>query len=243
MNKIITRTLCILLALVLMSSSAVSFTYAEYARGSSAAAVSTRSTNWGVTVDVTGNAFATKYVNNTEYDGVDVSVKSSTLDDILAPGTTGTFTGIRCAGTPEVSVKVEINPNLQLTNWVVDGKFYCPLKITINGVTYCGLDYPSSAAFEEAVENAIKSANGVYGPNTDLSQIEGLNGDYSWTWDFGLNPDGSAKEDTNAKDTALQGKAMVALSVQCYVYQVGEDEELTDDGELDVGDFGPIIWF
>ena len=299
MNRIITRTMCILLALVLMSSSAVSFTYAEYARGSSMSD-NARSTKWGVTVDVTGGAFATKYVSSTEFDGMDTSVKSSTTDDILAPGTAGTFTGIRCTGTPEVSVKVEITPDLQLTNWVANGKFYCPLKITVNGTTYHGLDYPSSAAFETAVENAIKAAEGVYGPNTDLSQIPGLNGDYTWLWEFDGTDYGGLKDEydrltlelddpaldpnapglttdqknainaqraeltaqrtaiqtqmeplravTDAKDSALIGKAQVALSVGCTVYQVGEEppsqnKDLDDDDDLEIGDGGPIIWF
>ena len=241
MNRIITRTMCILLALVLMSSSAVSFTYAEYARGAEMAD-NARATTWGVNVDVTGSAFATKYVSNKTYSGIDTSVKSSTTDKILAPGTTGTFTGINCTGKPEVSVEIIIEADLQLANWVADGKFYCPLVITVNGNDYCGLDYSSSAAFETAVEDAIESAADIYPPNTDLSKVSGLNGNYHWYWDFGTDAD------TNAKDSALQGKAQIALSVGCTVHQVGEEppsqnKDLTDDGDLDIGDGGPIIWF
>ena len=170
--------MCILLALVLMSSSAVSFTYAEYA--SSASAIdNSRTTSWGVNIDVTGEAFATKYVSDKTYSGIDVSVKSSTTDKVVAPGTTGTFTGIRCTGKPETSVKITVTPDLQLTNWAVNGTYYCPLKITINGTTYSGMSYSSSAAFETAVETALKAANGDYGPNTDLSKVPDLNGDYT----------------------------------------------------------------
>lgn len=260
MNSKLTRTLCVLLALVLMSSTAVSYTYAEYARGVSATDIG-RATNWGVTVDVTGEAFATKYVTDTDYPGIDTAVKSSTLDDILAPGTTGTFSGIHCTGTPEVAVRVEISPDLQLTNWVVDGMFYCPLKIIINGTTYSGLDYSSSAAFEEAVEAAIQEADDVYAPNTDLSTITDLNGDYTWVWDFdstdygSLDPDAAdltadekaqiaaLKAATDAKDLALQGNASVALSVKCYVYQVDDTNKGIDNdgGDLEVD--GEIEWW
>lgn len=212
--------MCILLALVLMSSSAVSYTYAEYARSTNAASDG-RSTTWGVNLTVTGGAFATKYVSSTTYSGIDVSVKSSTTGNILAPGTTGTFTGIRATGTPEVGVNITITPNLQLSNWTdSNGNYYCPLKIKINGTTYSGTSYSSSAAFETAVENAIKAANGYYAPGTNLANVGAkLNGDYTWTWDFGLNSDGTANATTNAKDTALAGKANVALSVSCSIVQ------------------------
>ena len=183
MNRTIRRTMCILLALVLMSSSAVSYTYAEYARSTNAASDG-RSTTWGVNL-------------------------------------TGTFTGIRATGTPEVGVNITITPNLQLSNWTdSNGNYYCPLKIKINGTTYSGTSYSSSAAFETAVENAIKAANGYYAPGTNLANVGAkLNGDYTWTWDFGLNSDGTANATTNAKDTALAGKANVALSVSCSIVQ------------------------
>lgn len=240
MNRNIRRTMCILLALVLMTSSAVSYTYAEYARGSDMAD-NARAGIWGVNVDVTGSAFATKYESNKTYSGIDVSVKSSTTEDILAPGSTGTFTGINCTGTPEVSVQVEIDANLQLSNWVASGNYYCPLVITVNDVDYYGMNYSSSADFEAAVEGAIEKASATYPPNTNLAEVVDLNGNYHWYWDFGQD------DATNAKDTALQGKAEVALSVKCTVYQAGgeieDDEGLTDGNEFDTGDSGPIIWF
>lgn len=265
MNRIITRTMCILLALVLMSSTAVSYTYAEYAKGASAAD-NGRSTNWGVDLSLTGAAFATKYVTDTDYSGIDVSVKSSTSDDIIAPGTTGTFTGIHCTGVPEVGVLVTIEADLQLTNWVVDDSFYCPLVITINGTEYDGLDYSSSAAFEDAIENAIKSANGFYAPGTNLAEVTNLNGDYIWLWKFdsadygNLDPNdpnltaaekaqvAALRAASDAKDNALIGKANIALSVSCSVVQAGDgadpDGDLNDGGELDIGDIGGSLeWY
>ena len=214
MNRMITKVLCILLALVLMSSSAVSYTFAEFATNSSVTDTA-RSTTWGVNVSVTGNAFATKYTTSTTYSGIDVSVASLSTADIVAPGTKGTFTGIRVTGTPETSAKITITPNLELTNWTASSAYYCPIKITVNGTTYSGLSYSSSAEFEAAVENAIKAANGTYSPGTNLANVKNLSGDYTWEWDFA-----ASGSQTNAKDTAVAGKGTIKLSVTCQVVQV-----------------------
>ncbi|MBR5478806.1 MAG: hypothetical protein IKU84_01355 [Clostridia bacterium] len=221
MNRTIRRTMCILLALVLMSSSAVSYTFAEYARSATAAAVETRSTSWGVNLSVTGGAFATKYVTDDTVTGADISVKSSSNSaDIFAPGTTGTFTGIACSGTPETATKIEITPTLSLSNFTdSSGNYYCPLRIKVNNTDYYGLDYSSSAEFKAAVENAIKAASNTYAAGTNLATVPNLNGSYTWTWNWG-DSNGTKVTRTDAKDTALQGKAYISLSVQCYVYQV-----------------------
>lgn len=217
MNKRITHALCILLALVLMSSSAVGYTYAEYATMDSASD-DTRASNFGVTASVTGGGFAKKYVTSTTYDGIDVSVVSSS--NIIAPGTTGTFTGIKVSGTAETAVNIAITANLDVSNFKdASGNYYCPLRITVNGTTYYGLDYATYGEFETAVENAIKAGAGQKAAGTNLGGISGLNGNYTWLWDWN-GSNGTKVTRTNAKDTALQGTAQVTLAVTCSVTQV-----------------------
>ncbi len=174
-----------LLVLTLLSTCAISGTFAKYVTTTDSND-SARVAKWGVTVETNGGAFAK------EYTGTDsaVTVKTdSTISDknLVAPGTSGTFDGFNVTGKPEVKVNVTLTADLDLGEtaaWEVENAFYCPITITVNGTSYCGLDYDSASAFETAVETAITAANGQYDVNTDLSQVTGLNGDYAWEWAF-----------------------------------------------------------
>lgn len=198
-NRIM-RAGIVMLALTLMTSCFVGGTFAKYvtsAQGSDNARVA----KWGVEATVTGSAFADEYNVAEKGDrAFDVSVSSDVK--VLAPGTSGNFTGVSLKGTPETAVNITKKANVELSGWMVDGAFYCPVVITINGSAINGLNYSSADEFEAAVKDAVEAFNGEYAPGTDLSAIDSLDGAYSWEWAF-EGTTGSVSSQSDEKDTAL----------------------------------------
>lgn len=214
----------VLLVLTLITSCFVGGTLAKYV-SEGEGKDSARVAKWGVKVDVTGdNAFAKEYGK----DDVNVSLGSTpensvasagsesvtftwnssagnqtstteNVSDVIAPGTEGTFGGIKVTGTPEVAVKIETNAEVVFTGWNVDGgKFYCPLVFEIGDETICGLKYSGStgetnggqSSFEDEIEKAIEQLTNnpdagdntpnCYPANTQLD----INKDFNWKWSF-----------------------------------------------------------
>lgn len=164
---------------------------------------SARVAKWGVEVTVTGDGFKTEYGKDDVNANVGGTVISSTEEKVVAPGTEGTFGGVKITGTPEVAVKVETTADVELSGWNVanDGGFYCPLKFTVGNTTINGLDYSSSTAggessFEYAIKTAIQEATTKeLEANTDLSEVgDGIT--YSWEWPF----EGSIGKVANQED-------------------------------------------
>ena len=98
------------------------------------------------------------------------------------------------AGTPEVAVNVKQEATLVLTGWEVEGTYYCPLVITVDGAEFYGMSYTSAAEFIAAVEAALDS-DVNYEPNTDLTESHSV----TWEWAF----EGTDGKQTDVKDTAL----------------------------------------
>lgn len=203
------RAAMILLALTLITSCFVGGTFAKYttdANGSDTARVA----KWGVTASVTGEAFATSYVDDVNDAELALAVESSTEDKLVAPGTTGTFAGVALTGTPEVAVEITAEATVTVTGWLIDHDdddttediFYCPMVVTIGNTAISGLDYDNAADFETAVVAAIEDANAVYEPNTDLADVQDAYGGYTWAWAF-ENAKGDAVNQSNAYDTML----------------------------------------
>lgn len=224
------RIAALLLVLTLMTSCFVGGTFAKYTTGDSGSD-SARVAKWGVTASVTGGAFAKEYTieDSDAAAGVALAVKSDTAnpDRVVAPGTDGTFTGVALTGTPEVAVEITKTATITLSGWELsDGTFYCPITITINSVPYCGLDYDSAANFIADLKNGIEAANGYYEPLTDLSGIAGMNGDYTWKWEF-EGATGTEINQSNLYDTYLGNQEAsfpntntIAIAVSVLVEQV-----------------------
>lgn len=212
-NNKLMRTSSILLVLTLITSCFVGGTFAKYfteGEGEDSARVA----KWGVKVEVTGDGFNTTYSKddwNSSITGK--SVISSDEDNVVAPGTKGTFGGIKITGKPEVAVKVNTTAVVDLAGWNVasDGAFYCPLKFIIGDKTINGLDYSSKEAggessFEDAIEEAIKDATTKeLEANTDLNTV-GNDIIYSWEWPF-EKADGTAATQSDELDTLLGNNA------------------------------------
>ncbi|MBR5264580.1 MAG: hypothetical protein IKV50_07800 [Clostridia bacterium] len=196
------RLASVLLIAVLMSTCAISGTFAKYVT-SDTAQDSARVAKWGVTVNVEGESFAKAYDGDTVTFN---TVVSSNNDDLLAPGTQGNMGSISVTGTPEVAVNIVVDVELELTGWEIGGVEYCPLVFTVGGTDYKinGSDIKTVDDLEDAVETAFEalSANGV-AANTNLARsVSG-----TWAWSF---------EGDDVKDTALGDLAVApTISFTC----------------------------
>lgn len=234
-NNALMRASGILLVLTLGTSCFVGGTFAKYVtegNGSDSARVA----KWGVNVEVTGDGFKTAYdkddVNATISDDKSVrgngsesiaftwnangkpETKTENVSNVLAPGTKGTFGGVKITGEPEVAVKVETTANVVLTGWNVgeDDEFYCPLQFTIGDTKINGLDYSANtaggeASFENAIKTAIQNATTKeLAAGTDLSTV-GDDITYSWEWPF-EDATGTASSQSDELDTVLGNNAL-----------------------------------
>lgn len=162
-----------------------------------------RVAKWGVTITAnSGDLFSTTYKDANEA----AVVTSSGSDNVVAPGTSGSFAGFTLGGTPEVAVKVSTDATFAITGWSIPSgestAYYCPLKVTVGDTSFYGLDYESADAFVAAVNNCIKGFSKEYAPNTNLASKSADVPAVSWEWAFeGAN--GSKVNRTDASDTAL----------------------------------------
>lgn len=197
---------------------------------------SARVAKWGVEVTVTGDGFKTEYGKDDYKSNVDGNtVISSTEEKVVAPGTKGTFGGVKITGTPEVAVNVETIATVDLSGWnVADGdEFYCPLKFTVGDTTINGLDYSSSTAggegsFENDIKTAIQEATTKQlEAGTDLSTV-GNDITYSWEWPFEKATGTAAIQDdildTKLGDNAADGDTgndpTISITVNTKVTQI-----------------------
>lgn len=192
MKKIKTmRIASILLIAVLMTTCAISGTFAKYVT-SAGATDTARVAKWGVEITVAGDAFATKY--NDAADASGTQVVSSV--DVVAPGTNGTLATLNITGTPEVMVNITVTADLTLTDWEIDGDFYCPIIFTIGSTDVNGAEFDNAADLELEIETAFTSLSennvSVGTPLTRSVEV-------TWAWNY----DGDGVNQTDAKDTAL----------------------------------------
>ena len=203
------RIASVLLIAVLISTSAISGTYAKYVTEGSGSD-SARVAKWGVTVEAEGTMFAKQYETDDDTATFTGEYSVDASEKVVAPGTEGEMIAIAITGTPEVAARVSYTPVVDLgNNWIDKDdttKFYCPIKITVKDTTLCGLDYASAEEFETAIADNIKGATKDYAPNADLSAA---NSDLTVSWEWPFEADGSYLENsqTDEKDTFLGDRA------------------------------------
>ena len=214
------RIASVLLVAVLLTTCAISGTFAKYItekESTDTARVAKFGVDLAVTVD---GAFATEYdADTTATDKLGVAIaktvvaSSTDSDNLVAPGTNGDLmASATIQGTPEVAVNVKQEATLVLTNWAVEGTYYCPLVITVDGAKYYGMDYTSAAEFIAAVEAALDS-DVNYEPNTDLTESHSV----TWEWAF----EGTDGKQTDVKDTALGDYAAKTDDIEIsFTYKV-----------------------
>ncbi len=211
------RLIAILAALCLMTSAFVGSTLAKYVTSDDATDTA-RVAKWGVSV----TAAATQDLFTKTYkapEGEAVTVSSSTEDDVVAPGTSGTFSNFTISGTPEVATKVTYTPEVTLSNnWKEsaeqDAPFYCPIVISVGGTEVAGTKNAKSAEdYKKAVEDAIAAKGAEYAVNTQVQDTLAI----TWAWAY----EGEDVKDTYLGDqAAADNAATILIDVTATVTQV-----------------------
>lgn len=191
---------------------------------------SARVAKFGVTITANGETFAQTYKTHDEdvVGTIANSVVSSDNADLVAPGTNGNMTSMTLAGTPEVAVRVNYELAIpdnkpMFSGWEVDGAYYCPIVITVEGTEINGLNYTSETAFQTAVADAIKGYSQDFPAGTDLSEeeVKGKSLAISWEWPFESENNINDEKDTALGDAAAAGNAAtINLTVKTTVTQI-----------------------
>lgn len=208
-NRMMRIASCLLVA-VLLTTCAISGTFAKYVTQASATSTA-RVAKWGVTVEATGDVFKKAYTTNDpkakDVIPNSVELKGSTEEKLVAPGTSGTLVACELSGSPEVAVHVSFDmTTFELTGWTVDGNEYCPIIFTVGNTKYYIGDGQSTnvATLITNVKAAVNDFSADYQPNTDLSTIASAF-TLKWAWPFDSSSEAfvSANGQDDSKDTAL----------------------------------------
>ncbi len=196
-NKMM-RLASILLVAVMISTCAISGTFAKYvtrAEGSDTARVA----KFGVVVQALSGIFSTTY------EGTDtVTVLSSNSDKVIAPGTTGTAVAFTISGSPEVDVHVDVTLGsytrvtlpvgeyLDYTTANTEDKYnndtvYNPVKWTLkkDGIIVTGCEEVGL----DDIDNYLKGVNLSGNYDVEAGNFSTINGTYTleWVWNFAEN--------------------------------------------------------
>lgn len=218
------RAALLLLVLTLITSCFVGGTFAKYTTRASGTDTA-RVAKFGVQITANGGTFAKEYAtDDTGVAGTIAKSVVSTNENVVAPGTRGDMVKMTLSGTPEVAVRVGYTAHVTVSNWTVDGAFYCPITIKVKGedgnLVFHGLDYTDADQFARAVENEIAAFSANYAvQTTDLSTAGVTAPEVSWEWVY----EGDGVHQTNEKDTALgnaAAPATITLEVETTVTQI-----------------------
>lgn len=224
------RVASALLVAVLLTTCAISGTFAKYIAADDGSD-SARVAKWGVVVEAKDfDMFKTDYetADAGVFSGNTVVSGKDPKDDVLAPGTSGSFGNIKITGTPEVAVQVDIVATVGLTgDWKdANGDFYCPVVVTVGTTAFNGLDYESAADFAAAIKANIDGKSNKYAPNTNLATTyDNTNLDLAWAWAI-EGTTGSKNNQSNAADTFLgdyaanSGDLTISIGVKIDVTQI-----------------------
>ena len=212
-NKMM-RIASVLLIAVLMTTCAISGTFAKYVTSDNGADTA-RVAKWGVTVEIANdlNLFNETYaITDTTVENTNItnSVAVNTAGtNLVAPGTNNSIT-FTITGTPEVAVDVAIamtvtsdviipantdikqgNPNdTDETTANVLAADYTPVVFTL---TEAGSNTPIASGTLTQIEAALEELSAEYAPNTNLAKTYTL----AWEWAF------SGTNTNDAADTYL----------------------------------------
>ena len=218
------RFAALLLVLTLLSTCAISGTFAKYVTSGSGTD-SARVAKWGVTVTANSDAFQATYAKDDSSvtdEGITNTVAAQ--QDVVAPGTKGSLAAVSISGTPEVAVKVTYDATVTLTGWSIPAgestTEYCPIVFKVgNNEIKMNETITSVSALATAVETAIENYSHNYAANTNLSEQTNTAPAVSWEWPF-------EQESTDAydpKDTApgnLETAPTINLQVTTTVTQI-----------------------
>ena len=216
-NKMM-RIASVLLVAVILTTCAISGTYAKYVTSGSGSD-SARVAKFGVTVSGTADTFKETYAKDDNSFTLAANTVVST-EKVVAPGTSGSMAAFTITGTPEVAVRVNFTGSLELGDKWVDSTsaYYCPIEITVGDATFKGTTYASADEFEAAVNAKIATYTKDYEANTDLSGIGANAPAISWKWAFEGNDD--VKDTYLGDQAAADNAATISLDVTATVTQI-----------------------
>ncbi|MBQ2827239.1 MAG: hypothetical protein IJF13_08440 [Clostridia bacterium] len=221
-NKVM-RVASALLVAVLLSTCAISGTFAKYVTTASGTDTA-RVAKWGVDIRiVSGSGFSNEYeTHDGDYDGA-LSVKSVDNAKVVAPGTSSEDVDgdveFTISGSPEVAVKVDIAFDAKSEIKLAAGDYldyttandkndtftlneeYYPVKFTL---TKDGTPVVTKGTLSD-VETALNGDAKSYPPNTTLDAVYAL----TWEWAF----DGNDKADTYLGNEATLQSLAYDLSI------------------------------
>ena len=237
------RVASVLLIAVLLSTCAISGTFAKYVTSGSSNDFA-RVAKFGVTVKGFTDMFAKTYKDTYTNVAAEITVESSTLEDVVAPGTQGTLTGFDINGQPEVDVRVSYSVDVfTMENWevdldkdgVMDGE-YCPIVFTIskNGVSTNYYIGDSVATNVNSLIAEVAAAINTYTVDYQTNEVLDGNADddlvISWRWYFENTTTGNPLSgyQVDAGDTALGNQAAadtneagnITIKITCTVTQI-----------------------
>ena len=234
------RVASALLVAVLLSTCAISGTFAKYVT-TETGSDSARVAKWGVAFTAQSDLFKTSYTTDDEdYTDMEISVKSSDDKNVVAPGTTGTGYSFATTGTPEVSYRVTFATTKDTTPETVflgaTDKYY-PVVFTLKfNNSEVEIDTQDIADVLATVANCtyyFDVTNAKYyvstdgGVNWENAQDTAPALELSWAWDFDDNGSGT----NDVKDTALgnlaAGKAVTGYSVDGTDYNLDVAFDIT----------------
>lgn len=216
------RLAAVMLMCVLLTTSVVGGTFAKYVTSDSDTDIA-RVAKWGVNVEVVvDGAFATEYnaksaVN--DHDGNAIAhtvVSADNSKNVLAPGTHGVLLATATiSGSPEVAVNVKKEATLTLTGWEVDGAYYCPIVINVDGTDIAGMHYSSAADFSAAVVAALNNSVNI-SANNNLAETHTV----TWKWLFEDGIGQTDEKDTKLGTAALNGDITIDFFYKITVTQL-----------------------
>lgn len=194
-----------LLVLCLMTTCVIGATLAKYTTAGSGADQA-RVAKWGVRISAAANsAFKTEYDKDDDsYTKGAVTVKSSSTDKVVAPGTSGSATQFSISGTPEVAVRLSFAMTDVKDVYLAAGTYkntdgatvtlgsdYNPIKWTLkkNDTHVEGADTNVEGAVNLTLAEMatfLSTYHVDYAPNTDLSATVPTYKLY-WAWAFDGN--------------------------------------------------------
>ena len=236
-KNVMMRLASFLLVAVLISTSAISGTYAKYVT-SDTGSDKARVAKFGVTVEVQENSNFSKTYENHVDDSVYVGLSVVSDVNVVAPGTSSTDVGtgftFKITGTPEVATKIDIemnvakdiylgagtygDPTTQATddNFTVAAPGYYPVVFTLTDSNGNEVAKGNLAA----IKTGFEAKTGTNAPGVALDETYTL----TWEWDFDDNGAGT----NDAADTMLGNLAANAG------WNIAEVSDYSTELEFDV---------
>ena len=210
------RIAAVMLVFALLTTCIISGSFAKYVTNSNAASDVARVAKWGVTVTGTGTTFAKNYKavadgNTAAADDATsgITVKSSTADKVVAPGTKGSLAAFTVSGTPEVSAEITYNATVTFTGWTAAT---CPITFKVNNETVT----PAQ------LENKIKAASATFdvASTSSFGEVMAAGLSVDWEWPYSVNSEGDIA-DTSWGNLAATGTApTVTITITATITQV-----------------------